>query len=65
MKTERKRNILHQDQKDNYRIYSDLAKKERKIHILKQLTYQQNLVKSYHQKWSEVIQVEKMSIDGI
>ena len=29
-KTESKRNILHQDQKDNYRIYSNLAKKKRK-----------------------------------
>ena len=65
MKTESKRSILHQDQKDNYRIYSDLAKKETKMHILKQLTYQQNLVKSYHQKWSEVIQVDKMPIDDI
>ena len=55
IKAESKRSILHQDQKDNYRIYSYLAKKERKIHILKQLTYQQNLVKFYHQKWSEVI----------
>ena len=50
---------------DNYRRDSDLAKKEKKIHILKQLTYQQNLVKSYHQKWSEVIQVDKMPIDAI
>ena len=33
---ESKRNILHQDQKDNYRIYSDLAKKrEKDAHIEK------------------------------
>ena len=55
----------HPQELEEFKEYSNLAKKEKKIHILKQLTYQQNLVKSYHQKWSEVIQVDKMPIDGI
>ena len=55
----------HPQELEEFEEYSNLAKKEEKIHILKQLTYQQNLVKSYHQKWSEVIQVDKMPIDGI
>ena len=46
-------------------MYFDLTKKEKEIHMLKQLTYQQNLVKSYHKKWSEVIQVDKMPLDGV
>ena len=46
-------------------MYSHLAKKEKNIHILQQLNNQQNLVNSYHEKWSEAIQEEKMKDDDV